>query len=132
MSHTLAYKTPIIVCEGLSERDYLTTLNRLLVRGDYTAFCKPITAGSGDFSTIRKCLIREKRNNLKTDIYVWVDEDLYFRNSQKSLTEYKNKTSNIPDFWFSRMNFEDFLSLHYPSEQLKKYEKTLEKKRTFY
>lgn len=118
-------KVPIIICEGLSEVAYLTSLNRLLVRQEFSAFCKPVHAQSGYFSSVANAVREVRRGNRKSDIFVWVDKDIYVREKQ-CIDAYNNKKNNIPDFWFSWMNFEDFLMLHKDSAELREYVGQLE------
>ena len=61
-----------------------------------------------------------RRSNRKSDIYVWVDKDNYVREKQ-CIEAYSRKKTNIPEFWFSWMNFEDFLMLHSNTDELKEY-----------
>lgn len=122
---------PIIVCEGHSERNYLNELNKILVRNLYSAFCTPVPVLSGYFSSVVAKVKECKQKNRKAEIFVWVDKDIYVRNSQKCFDNYSKKGINIPDFWFSTMNNEDFLSLHYSASEAASFEKILEKKNHF-
>lgn len=124
-------RVPIIVCEGPSEENYLTELNKLLVRNSYSVFCKPVSVGTGDFSPVIKKFKNSRQQNRKSEILIWIDRDIYVRNSNKCFDSYSRKAANIPDFLFSDMNFEDFLSLHYSDSEVIAFEKILEKKNHF-
>lgn len=124
-------RVPIIVCEGPSERNYLSELNKILVRNLYSAFCTPVPVFSGYFSSVAAKVKSCRRQYRKAEIFVWVDKDIYERNSQNCFNHYLNRGANIPRFWFSNMNFEDFLSLHYSKPEIVAFEKTLEKKDHF-
>lgn len=104
--------TPIIVlCEGVSEFNYIQNLNRILCN-PYTgsAAFKPYTINTGRFSQIRQKFNQVKKDNKNCCVQIWVDKDLYTNDSEfKKL--YLNK-GKMPDFLFSIMNFEDFLMLH--------------------
>lgn len=132
VSPSLYPKVPIIICEGGSEATYLTYLNRLLVRSNNrSAFCKPVSAGNGYFSSIKSALFREMKKNRKSDFHVWVDRDIYVKNSKNCMVEYERRKPNIPVFWFTTMNFEDFLMLHEDRVLLQKYEKELDRNNHF-
>lgn len=122
---------PVIVCEGPSEDNYLTELNKILVRNSFSAFCTPIPVYSGYFSSVVAKVKACRRQYRKAEIFVWVDKDIYERNSQKCFDNYLKRGANIPRFWFSNMNFEDFLSLHYSDQEIIAFERILEKKNHF-
>ena len=55
-----------------------------------------------------------------TSVEVWVDADIYIRNetfnsdaNKSNGTEYLNRPADVPIFFFSYHNFEDFVALHY-------------------
>ena len=103
--------TPIIVlCEGISEFNYIQNLNRILCNPNTgSAAFKPYTINTGRFSQIRQKFNQVKKDNKNCSVQIWVDKDLYINNSEfKKL--YLNK-GKMPDFLFSIMNFEDFLML---------------------
>lgn len=122
---------PVIVCEGPSEDNYLTELNKILVRNSFSAFCTPIPVYSGYFSSVVAKVKACRRQYRKAEIFVWADKDIYERNSQKCFDNYLKRGANIPRFWFSNMNFEDFLSLHYSDQEIIAFERILEKKNHF-
>ena len=126
----------IVVCEGESEANYLTLLNRLLkdklplppqLMGRPLRFNLPILrevstdkksqyagkcVGNGQFTNMQKAYRKEAKENKGADIIVWADWDLYARNDHDCLDNYMNKKSGIPDFCFSFQNFEDFWAMH--------------------
>lgn len=112
--------TEIVVCEGDSERAYINELNRLLYRDPYgypmQAF-SAVPVGTGHFNEVKRTYLAERRANRSSTVVVWVDWDIYLRNDRQNGTKYRGK-QKIPDFYFSVMNFEDFLMLHCSREQL--------------
>lgn len=110
------YLSPyIVLCEGESEFNYITNLNRILCfrSNPYTKLFKAVLIGSGKFVTVKHEYDKALKNNKKEkdNILIWIDYDIYKRNENDNNTLYKNKLG-IPDFLFSYMNFEDFLILH--------------------
>lgn len=112
-------RTEIIVCEGSSEKAYVQALNRILYRGSdawpLPAF-RPELAGQGCYSSVVKTFKVVVGKNKNARPLIWVDRDIYLRNERDSETNYRNKPAGIPDFLFSTMNFEDFLTLHCENE----------------
>lgn len=108
-----ATKRPyIIICEGNSEYTYIQKLNRFLSENDYNFTLNAKIVGTGHYKAVQKKYRDERKNNPKLPIEIWVDKDTYVRNDEGDKDNYKNKSSKIPDFLFSTMNFEDFLALH--------------------
>ncbi|MEF2913614.1 MAG: hypothetical protein U0O25_04735 [Succinivibrio sp.] len=110
------YLSPyIVLCEGESEFNYITSLNRILCfrNNPYAILFKAVLIGSGKFVTVKREYDKALKNNKKEkdNILIWIDYDIYQRNENDNNTLYKNKLG-IPDFLFSYMNFEDFLILH--------------------
>ena len=110
------YLSPyIVLCEGESEFNYITSLNRILCfrNNTYAILFKAVLIGSGKFVTVKREYDKALKNNKKEkdNILIWIDYDIYQRNENDNNTLYKNKLG-IPDFLFSYMNFEDFLILH--------------------
>lgn len=101
------------------------------MRNSFSAFCTPIPVYSGYFSSVVAKVKACRRQYRKAEIFVWVDKDIYERNSQKCFDNYLKRGANIPRFWFSNMNFEDFLSLHYSDQEIIAFERILEKKNHF-
>ena len=71
-------RVPIIVCEGPSEENYLTELNKLLVRNSYSVFCKPVSVGTGDFSLVFKKFNNSSPQNMKSELLIRIYRDFYF------------------------------------------------------
>lgn len=71
------------------------------------------------FSTSFHILIAVKRfnchfkRNPRSTIHICVDFDIYLRNDNDNWTSYETKPKGIPEFLFTNMNFEDYLSLHF-------------------
>ena len=106
----------IIICEGPSERAYLQQLNRTLREKECHVTFNARLSNGGDFNTVKTKFRQERKNNKKATIFVWVDFDLYLQNDK-----YENRGKDIPDFLFSKMNFEDMLILHFEKEDIGKW-----------
>lgn len=111
-----AKKTSIIVCEGNSENAYIQELNRFFDANDYdiSFVSKPIRNGHYKPATLKYKEV--KRNNTRSNIYIWVDKDTYQRNDENDGYNYEHKPQKIPNFLFSYLNFEDFLVMHLDEE----------------
>ena len=107
---------PIVICEGRSEFAYVQSLNRMLTTVEGRAAFVPKSADCGNFSAIKRCYQKQKKSNRESEILIWVDRDIYVR-SKVEIEAYAKK-KNIPDFFFSTMNFEDVLALHQPKSVL--------------
>lgn len=124
--------TPIIVlCEGISEFNYIQNLNRILSNPNTgSAAFKPYTINTGRFAQIRQKFNQVKKDNKNCSVQIWVDKDLYINNSEfKKL--YLNK-GKMPDFLFSIMNFEDFLMLHCHKDLLYSWQEICSSNNHFY
>lgn len=62
-----------------------------------------------------------RKDNRTARILIWVDWDRYLRNDNADMDNYRNKSNDIPDFLFSYMNFEDFLSMHLNRDKMEKW-----------
>jgi hypothetical protein len=120
--------TYIMVCEGYSERAYLQRLQSFL-ESQTRSFEVPLRFipklpetsdgdenGGGFYWNVSSCYKQQRKENKKSKIEVWVDDDIYIRQDsaaeRKNRTSYLGKPAGIPDFLFSFHNFEDFLVLH--------------------
>lgn len=117
-----------IIVEGPSERAYMQRLASFLEsempldEDGYSArliFYPTVTnnkIGGGSYNLVHRTYKALCPQTPKIPLMVWVDLDIYIRNSNQreraSAAGYKNK-GTIPDFHFSVMNFEDFLALHF-------------------
>ena len=108
----------IIACEGESEVAYVQELNRLFRELEIATTLQPVCIGSGFFSNVVTAYRNTRKNNPRTPIYIWVDWDIYARNDRKCMEAYSCKLNGIPDFHFSRQNFEDFLATHLSEDEL--------------
>lgn len=108
----------IVICEGKSEEAYIQNLNRLLRERDSQIVLIAKSADTGHFAKVVKTLKREQKNNPRQHVMVWLDWDIYQRNENNNRTLYDTKDRTLPDFFFSRQNFEDFLATHLPWAQL--------------
>lgn len=105
----------LLVCEGSSEENYITQLNRLFRYAD--SECRvfiPYNANSGKYPFIRnkynEVLKRNKKQ--KDNIRIWLDKDLYLRDGTEECSKFNSKDYLILQSLFSLMNFEDYLALH--------------------
>ncbi len=105
-------KTIIIVCEGASEKAYIQELNRYLEEEDIPLHFIPRPSNGGQYSPVVQKYKEVRKHNKTTRILIWVDWDRYQRNDNSDMDNYRKKPGDIPDFLFSHMNFEDFLSMH--------------------
>lgn len=121
-------ETVVVICEGASENVYLQELNRFFRENRIPLVFAVKVIGSGVYKAALN-RYRDVRRELKNaEIVIWVDRDIYLT-SQKKL--YENKPDTVPDFLFSRMNFEDFLVLHLDRKTLFKWQAVCEKHHHF-
>ena len=118
--HIMHFPLPI-VCEGKSERVYLTNLNKILISQDGR---QPFNIKSADGCQIKKLLQAaqelKKKDRKACDIYFLVDEDNKFKADW--LSGYNNQMKPFQAFFrFNVMNFEDVIMLHESFERLQKW-----------
>ena len=123
-------KVYFVLCEGSSERAYIQELNRYFNRENYPFTLVPKSLGGGAYKLVIKRYKLEKKENKRIKFLIWIDKDIYKRNDNRNQDQYLNKPKNIPNFYFSYMNFEDFLSLH-NSEWAKKWREICEERNHF-
>lgn len=111
----------IIICEGNSEYAYIQKLNRFLSENNHNFTLIAKIVGTGHYKEVQRKYRSERKNNPKLPIEIWVDKDTYVRNDEGDRDNYAHKSSKIPDFLFSTMNFEDFLVLHTDKQTLEKW-----------
>ncbi|MGM0431229.1 MAG: hypothetical protein ACQEQU_00785 [Spirochaetota bacterium] len=111
-------KPILIVCEGPSERAYMQELNRYFEEEDIPLILIAKPSNGGQYSLVIKKYKETRGANKNSIIHIWVDWDIYLRNDERNMDNYTRKPSGIPDFQFSYMNFEDFLSMHLSREEL--------------
>ena len=120
-----------LICEGPSEWTYLQRLAAFIVdklppmEDGFTPrllFFPTITndkIGGGSFKLVQRTYRKSCPQNRKLPLRIWVDCDIYIRNSSASeranATGYAQKKT-MPDFNFMVMNFEDFVAMHFPDE----------------
>jgi hypothetical protein len=114
-------KTYLVICEGASETAYFQKLNRYLRESQINLTLLPKCCKGGQYSIVVQKYKQVFKGNKNSLILIWVDYDMYCRNDQGNQDSYNNKPSGIPDFLFSRMNFENYLALHMEKEQLDKW-----------
>lgn len=75
--------------------------------------------GGGSFKLVNRTYRKVSPQNKKLPLRIWVDCDIYIRNSNASeranATGYARK-KRMPDFNFMVMNYEDFVAMHFPEE----------------
>lgn len=135
-----------IIVEGPSERAYMQRLMSFLesdmpldVDGysSRLVFYPTVTnnrIGGGSYNLVYRTYREVSPRNLRTPLMIWVDRDIYVRNSNRSerasAAGYANK-GTLPDFYFSVMNFEDFLALHFESELFNRWKESLNQNQHF-
>lgn len=129
-------KKIIIICEGKNDVSYLNALQRFvendvpLLPGEVDPLLRfiPLPEEEGNCTGQFDKIVDTYQSAIeifdKVSVSVWVDADIYIRNesfhSDKTKfngTEYLNRSSDIPVFYFSYHNFEDFLALHFDIEK---------------
>jgi hypothetical protein len=124
-------KTYIVVCEGYSEQAYIQKLNRFFEANDYSINFVAQLVGSSHFVTVKNKYETVRSANKRSAIYIWVDKDTYIRNDKGDSIKYQNKKKNIPDFYFTTCNFEDFLVMHLPDSKLNAWHNICQKRNHF-
>lgn len=120
-----------LICEGPSEWTYLQRLAAFIVdqlppmEDGFTprlSFFPTVTndkIGGGSFKLVQRTYRKVCPQNRKLPLGIWVDCDIYIRNSNASeranAAGYAQKKT-MPDFNFMVMNFEDFVAMHFPDE----------------
>lgn len=124
-----------IICEGNSENNYLTIINRYFRDNN---ICKQIIiktlTGNTDIKNLKN-YVKEFSKSKPDAIYVWLDKDILHNDKQKNIITNieiinKNRKQAKIDIKYSYMNFEDFLSMHFEKE-CKDLQNILEKKQHF-
>ena len=110
-----------IICEGKSENNYLTIINRYFRDNniDKQIIIKTL-AGNNDIKNL-KTYIKEFSKSKPDAIYVWLDKDILYNDKQKNIITNieiinKNRKQAKIDIKYNYMNFEDFLSMHFKKE----------------
>lgn len=124
-------KTYMILCEGSSEYAYIQILNRILVDNSINISFVAKEVGNGHFSDVEKEYKKQCKKNAKLEKIIWVDKDIYKRDDKGNGTSYLNKKQNIPDFIFTKYNFEDFLVMHLDDDVIDKWHQVLNTKGHF-
>lgn len=105
-------KSITVVCEGASVKAYVQELNRYLEEEEIPLHFFPRPSDGGQYTHVVRKYKEVRKNNRTARILIWVDWDRYQRNDNSDMDNYRKKSNDIPDFLFSYMNFEDFLSMH--------------------
>lgn len=123
-------KIVYVVCEGDSEAAFLQEFNKYLQNKEIKLRFIISNVGTGHYNKVKKKYneVRKKNRHAKF-IAIWVDKDIYLRNEQGNFTKYSKK-GDIPDFRFTYMNYEDFLTLHY-DKKLRKWTEICNSKNHF-
>ena len=123
-----------IICEGNSENNYLTIINRYFRDNNIgkQIIIKTLT-GNTDIKNLKN-YIKEFSKSKPDAIYVWLDKDILYNDKQSIITNIEaiNKKRNKAkiDIKYSYMNFEDFLSMHF-DEKCKELQNKLETQQHF-
>lgn len=120
-------KIYIILCEGSSERAYIQLINRFFKENEININFVAKEIGTGHFYQVEKAY----KENKNKEIIIWVDEDIYKRDDKSNGTSYLNKKQNIPDYIFTKYNFEDFLVMHLDDDVINKWHQVLNTKGHF-
>lgn len=125
-------KNIVVICEGASEWAYLQRLNSFLaslpfpdgwldVPVRFIGRPPKVGVGTGAYKPVERALRKEMKENQTAEKWVWVDADLYIRNEKDSGDNYRRRPANIAPFYFSILNFEDFLACHLDDESFKRW-----------
>lgn len=114
-------KSMTVVCEGASEKAYIQKLNRYLEEEDIPLHFFPRPSNGGQYTQVVRKFKEARKNNSTARILIWVDWDRYRRNDNADMDNYRKRSKDIPDFLFSYMNFEDFLSMHLDRDEMEKW-----------
>ncbi len=120
----------IVVNEGASEKAYLQALRSFLANKMPLSdnLCPRLNliprvtnngVGGGAFTLVRRKYQECRRMDRSIPIVIWVDADIYMRGGtyqEKHNAESYAARTDLPDFHFSVMNFEDFLALHFDDD----------------
>lgn len=120
-----------LICEGPSERTYVQRLSSFIadqmppMEDGFTprlSFFPTVTndkIGGGSFKLVSRTYRKVCPQNKKLPLKIWVDCDIYIRNSSASeranAVGYARKKS-MPDFNFMVMNYEDFVAMHFSDD----------------
>ena len=120
-----------LICEGPSERAYIQRLSSFIadrMPPMEDGFTPKLTIfptvtndkiGGGSFKLVQRTYRKVCPQNRKLPLRIWVDCDIYIRNSNASeranATGYAQK-KRMPDFNFMVMNYEDFVAMHFPED----------------
>lgn len=132
MAKLQPHKTVLVVCEGASERTYIQELNRFFREEEIPFNMVAFVCEGGDFTKVVRAYRKVRRLNPNSELLIWVDYDRYARDDRGDYDKYRNKDSDIPNFLFTTMNFEDFLSLHFETQKLAEWIEVCTKRNHFY
>ena len=121
-------QTIVVVCEGASENTYLQELNRFFREHRIPLNFIPRVVGNGSCKAVMGYYRNIRRFMKNEEIIIWVDLDIYMSSEAHN---YARKPSDIPDFLFSEMNFEDFLVLHMNPQRVFEWQGIAEKHEHF-
>jgi hypothetical protein len=115
-----------VICEGYSEQRYLTLINRFFRTNKVNITFHPIEIGGGHFNVVKGQLKRHgylKKKTNYSEVFVWVDKDVYIRDEQGNNAKYEAFIKEYPGlkFCFNYLSFEDFFMLHQDVDTIKKW-----------
>lgn len=124
-------KKVIVVCEGKSDVAYLNALQRFIENDiplqpgqddpllRFVPYPELLGTCTGAYDKIVEAYQEASTVFAPDPVEIWVDADIYIRNEALNSdsnkfngTEYQNRSDDIPVFYFSYHNFEDFIALH--------------------
>lgn len=104
----------IVICEGASEANYVTQLNRLLIAENGRIPFVPKVASGGRPALLLRTLTKYRQTNRNCQFYILLDEDIYIREPDLRVSLYSKQGTAV--IHFNHMNFEDVMMLHEPEE----------------
>lgn len=110
------YARTVIVCEGKSECAYIQELNRYLREEGVEHHLHPEDAGGGKPDRVKAACKRVRLRERGVELRIWLDKDIYFRDSTLQLPEHIERLCH-----FTYWNFEDFLALHCEQDDIAKW-----------
>ena len=76
----------IVICEGASEANYVTQLNRLLIAENGRIPFVPKVASGGRPALLLRTLTKYRQTNRNCQFYILLDEDIYIREPDLSVS----------------------------------------------
>lgn len=101
-----------VVCEGKSEKAYITSLNRFFRENSIPCIINAESADNGRYKALSETRKRlSKRERKIKHLWIWADIDIYKRGDDVL-------PPDVSNIYFSSFNFEDFLILHLTDDKV--------------